>query len=152
MYVYKEFEGVLNVGEEKQLDVFFAPGYVLFLSGMVSGSKDAKYVRMVLEIDGPEKAFTIDTSPKELQEFGLNSPTNFPAFVTVFDDVAKKYAGHVAPSIPISFTRKFLLKLVAPPRPVEEASAIPIQYKVAMALVKIVDEKEFRRSLHELLG
>jgi hypothetical protein len=152
MYVFKEFEGALQLGVEQKLDEFVAPGFVLFLSGLVNGSRDAKFVTMRLEIDGPEKAFRIDTSPHELRVFGLTSPTNFPAFLTIFDDTAKTYAAHVAPSIPIPFTRKFLLKLVPPEKPIEEPQPIPIRFSVAMALVKIVDEEEFRRSFLELLG
>jgi hypothetical protein len=152
MYVYREPEGVLTLGQDKLLDTVDAPGFVLFFSMLVKESLDAKYVRLFIEIDGPERAYTIDASPFELKTFGLTSPTNYPAFVTVYDDVNKVYVGCVAPSQPIPFARRFLLKLVPPNNPVEESTAKPIIYKAAYALAKIDNEKEFRRSLLELLG
>jgi len=158
MYVYREPEGVLTLGQDKLLDTVDAPGFVLFFSMLVKDSLDAKYVRLFIEIDGPERAYTIDASPFELKTFGLTLPTNYPAFVTVYDDTydpttgkVPTYVGVVAPSQPIPFARRFLLKLVPPNNPVEESTAKPITYKAAYALAKIDNEKEFRRSLLELL-
>lgn len=151
MYVYKEPEGLLYYGQEKVLDTVEAPGWLLFFSGRVSDNLDGKYVRLVLEIDGPEKAYTIEASAYELKEHGVVMPTNYSAYLTVYDDTNRVYAGCINPSIPMPFSRRFTLKAIPPNTPIEETVIKPIKYRAAYALVKITDVEEFKRSLQELL-
>jgi hypothetical protein len=58
----------------------------------------------------------------------------------------------VTPSNPIPFSKRFEVKLIAPASPIEETTSKPIKYHATYSLAKIIDEKEFRRSLLELLG
>jgi hypothetical protein len=151
MYQYIEKTGVLNIGEEKLIDRIDAPGWVLACAAYVSGSLDAKYVRVHIEIDGPDRAYPIDFAPYRLKALGLVSPINYGGFLTCYDDTNKIYAGAVSTSQPIPFAKRFEGKLIAPPSPIDEATPLPIEYHVAYALAKVIDEKAFRRSLQELL-
>jgi len=151
MYQYVEKTGVLNIGEEKLLDRVEAPGWFLAAAMYMDGSLDAKYVRIHVEMDGPDKAYPIDFSAYGMKVFNLTQPLNYGAFLTRYDDTEKVYAGAISPSQPMPFSKRFDIKLIAPTAPVEETTAPPINFKVGYTLAKIVDEALFRRSLLELL-
>jgi len=151
MYQYVERDGVLTLGQEKLVDVVEAPGYVLVVAALATGSLDAKHVRIHVEIDGPDRAYPIDFTAYGLHVYGVERPANFGPYLTVYDDVNKAYAGALTPSQPIPFARRFELKLIPPAQPKEEASPLPIKYHAVYALAKIIDAEEFRRSLQELL-
>jgi hypothetical protein len=151
MYQYVEKEGVLNIGGEELIDRVDAPGWVLDAALYLKGSLDAKYVRVHIEIDGPDRAFPIDFTAFGLKEFNVSTPVSFGAYLLRYDDTNKVYAGAVSPSNPIPFSRRFEVKLIAPSSPVEETTSLPIKYHATYSLAKIIDEKEFRRSLLELL-
>jgi len=151
MYVHKEDAGVLNLGKEQLIDTVQAPGFVLAAAATLENSLDAKYVRVHIEIDGPDRAYPIDFTPFGMYKFGLTIPINFGAFLTVYDDTNKRYAGVVSPSNPIPFSKKFEIKLIPPSQPIEESTALSINYKAVYELVKIIDVAEFKRSLQELL-
>jgi hypothetical protein len=151
MYQYVEKEGVLSIGGEVLVDRVEAPGWVLDTALYLKGSLDAKYVRVHIEIDGPDRAFPIDFSAIGLKEFNVSMPVGFGAYLLRYDDTNKVYVGAVTPSNPIPFSRRFEVKLIAPSSPVEETTSLPIKYHATYSLAKIIDEKEFKRSLHELL-
>ena len=152
MYQYVEKSGMLRVGEERLVDRIDAPGWLLAAAARVWGSLDGKYVRVRVEIDGPDRAYPIEFSPHKLKLAGDTLPVNYGGFLTVYDDSCKAYAGAVAPSMPIPFAKRIEIKLIAPSTPVEEPTAPPINYYVAYALAKVIDEREFRQSLRSLLG
>jgi hypothetical protein len=158
MYQYVEKEGVLNIGGEELVDRVEAPGWLLDAALYLKGSLDAKYVRVHIEIDGPDRAFPIDFSPFGLKEFNVSMPVGFGAYLLRYDDTydtatgkEPTYVGAVTPSNPIPFSKRFEVKLIAPSSPVEEASSKPIKYHATYSLAKIIDAREFRRSLLELL-
>jgi hypothetical protein len=151
MYQYVEKPGELRLGVEQRVDVVEAPGFLLTVAAMAWGSLDAKYVRIHVEIDGPDRAYPIDFTAKGLHDYGKERPDNFGPYLTVYDDVNKVYAGIMTPSHPIPVARRFELKLIPPSQPVEEASPLPIKYHGVYALAKIIDAEELRRSLQELL-
>jgi hypothetical protein len=151
MYQYVEKDGTLKLGEEKFIDRVEAPGWALAWSAIVKGSLDGKYVRVHVEIDGPDRAFPIDFTPYGMKEFGAVSPINYGGFLTRYDDTNKVYAGAISPAHPMPFSKRLEIKLIPPTAPIEETSSLPITYKVVYILAKIIDEKAFRRSLLELL-
>jgi hypothetical protein len=151
MYQYVDKSGTLNLGEEKVLDRLEAPGWILDMFGRVDGSKDAKYARFRIEIDGPDRAYPIVFSAYDLKLASLTVPVNHGVFLTCYDDAEKVYVGALSPSQPVPFCRRVEVKIIAPTAPVEETTALPINYRVVYTLAKIIDEKAFRRSLLELL-
>lgn len=150
MYVHKEDVGVLSLGKEKLIDTIEASGFVLAAAATLENSLDAKYVRIHIEIDGPDRAYPIDFTPYGMYKFGLTTPISFGGFLTVYDDANKRYAGVVSPTNPIPFSKKFEVKLIPPSQPVEETTALSINYKAVYELVKIIDVEEFKASLREL--
>ena len=149
MYQYVEKTGLLNIGEEKLLDRVEAPGWFLAASAYMKDSLDAKYVRIHVEIDGPDRAYPIDFTPYGMKEFNTTQPLNYGGFLTRYDDTEKVYVGAISPSQPMPFAKRFEIKLIAPSAPVDEKTALPINFKVVYTLAKIVDEALFRRSLLE---
>ena len=152
MYIHKEDVGTLTLGKEKLIDVVEAPGFVLSAAATLRGSLDAKYVRVHVEIDGPDRAYPIDFTPYGMYRLGLTVPISFGGFITVYNDTEKDYAGVISPSNPIPFSKRFEIKLIPPSQPIEETTALPISYKAFYELVKITDPEDFRRSLKEALG
>jgi hypothetical protein len=150
MYQYVEKTGILRIGEEKLIDRVDAPGWALAWSAIVKGSLDAKYVRVHAEIDGPDRAYPIDFTPYGMKEFGVVSPISYGGFLSRYDDTNKVYAGAISPTHPMPFSKRIEIKLIAPSAPIEESSALPIDYTVVYVLAKVIDEKAFRRSLLEL--
>ena len=152
MYVHREKQGYLTLGKEEVIDVIKAPGFFLSAGGLLEESRDAKYVHIHVEIDGPDRAYPIDFMPYGLYRFGLVSPMNFGAYLTIYDDDKKQYAAALTPSHPIPFSKRFEVKLIAPPQPIEETEALPIRYHVAYEVVRITDVEEFKESVREVLG
>jgi hypothetical protein len=152
MYHYSDIPGTLSYGDTRELARIEAPGWFLGFAGHVSGSRDAKYVRVRVEMDGPEKVFPVELSPSDVFTFGWTMPHNFGAYVTRYDDSTMEYAGSITPSKPIPFTRSFVVKIMAPPSPKEEATPKPMNYRVIITVAKIVDVEEFRRSVWEILS
>jgi hypothetical protein len=152
MWQYVEREGYLYIGKELLLDTIEAPGWLMAVSGYFKGSLDGKYVRIHVEIDGPDKAFPIDFTLEGVKEFGLTMPIPFGGYITRYDDTEKIYVGCITPSPPIPFCRRFQIRLIPPSAPVEESTAVPIQYHAAYILAKVIDVDEFMRSVHKLFG
>jgi len=151
MYQYVEKTSTLTLGREATIDTVEAKGWLLTAAAFLSGSRDAKYVRIHVEIDGPDRAYPIDFSLQGLKEFGVNQPINYGAFLLRYSDEEKKYAGAITPSKPMPIAKKLEVKLIPPQAPIEETTALPISYHCAYALAKVIDEEEFKRSLRELL-
>lgn len=152
MYIHRVATGTLRIGEEKRIDLVEAPGLMIAVAGILSGSLDAKHVHIHVEIDGPEKAYPVDFTMYSTKYFGATLPVNWGGFLTVYDDTEKRYAGAIAPSNPIPFSRRFEIKLIPPAQPVEESEAKPISYWALYDLVKIIDIEEFKASLREILS
>lgn len=156
MYQYVEKTsaelGYIEVGKEKLIDVVEAPGFLLAAGLYLKGSKDAKYVRVHVEIDGPDKAYPIDFTADGLNAFGLVNPLNYGAFLTVYNDEEKVYAGALSPSQPIPFSKKFEVRLIPPSHPIEETQPLKISFHASYSLVKIIDVGMFKTSVREVLG
>jgi hypothetical protein len=151
MYQYTEIPGIINIGEEKVLGRIDAPGWLLGFAMVTVGSLDGKYVRIHVEIDGPEKAYPIDFTIYGVHEGGSVYPSNFGPFVTRYDDTNKYYAVGMTPSHPIPFSRRIEFRLITPPTPIDEKPPLPIGYKAFITLIKIIDVEAFKRSLHRLM-
>jgi len=151
-WIHREIDGVLGIGEEKEIDRVEAPGMFCAAGCLLEGSRDAKYVRLHVEFDGPERAYPIDFSAYGLKAFNLSMPISFGAYFTLYDDTSKQYAAVITPSKPMPFARRFTAKFIAPTAPTEEAEALPITYHIAYEAVKIVDVEELKASLQEVLG
>jgi hypothetical protein len=152
MYHAVDVQGILNYGDTRELARIEAPGWFLGFAGYASGSRDAKYIRVRVEMDGPEKVFPIELSPFEVHTLGWTMPHNFGAYITRYDDSTAEYAGSITPCKPIPFTRSFVVKIIAPPNLREETAPKPMNYRILMTVAKIVDVEEFKRSVREVLG
>jgi hypothetical protein len=152
MWQYVEKKGILKIGQEELLDTIEAPGWLMAVSGYFRNSLDGKYVRIHAEIDGPDRAFPIDFSLYGIKEFGLTMPINFGGYVTRYDDTEKIYVGGITPSLPIPFCRRFQIRLIPPSAPIEESTAVSIEYHACYILAKVIDIDEFKRSFRELFG
>ena len=152
IYHYDEKTGTTKPGgkEEIIIDVK-APGYVLVFSYLIKGSLDAKHVHIRVEMEGPDKLYALDVTPYGIYTFGVVTPISYGGFLLRYDDTEKIYTGAVSPSRPIPFTKRFVMKIVPPAQPIEETSALPIEYTGVFALIRITDTEAFKNSLRELL-
>jgi hypothetical protein len=152
MYQWSDKSGILGIGEERIIERFEAPGWILDIFGRFEGSRDAKYAKIRVEIDGPDRAYPIVFSAYDLRLANLTMPINHGVFLTYYNDTEGAYVMALSTSQPVPFCRRVEIKIIAPTAPVEETTAIPLKYRIVYTIAKVIDRDEFMRSLHELLG
>ena len=147
---YKEYTGSISIGETVKLDEIQAPGYFVATSAHLEGSRDAKYVHIHVDIDHPERPFSIDFTPFGLYAFGSVLPIPFGGYVSKWDDANKTYTGSIVPARPVPFAHSFRIKLIAPSGPVEESEALDISYHAALVLIEIFNVERFKESVNRV--
>jgi len=120
-------------------------------SCFLSGSRDAKYVHIHVELDSPTATFPIDFTPAGAYAFGSTMPISFGGFISRWDDENKCYTGSIVPARPTPFAHSFEIKLIPPSEPKEETTSLDINYHIALVLIHIYSKKTFTDSLNKVM-
>lgn len=150
-WLYNEDSGTLSLGTAKTLFTIKAPGYFVAASCHLSGSRDAKYVHIRVDMDREVRPFTIDFTPFGLYAFGSLLPIPFGAYVSKWDDENKYYTGSIVPNRPVPYKYSFEIRLIPPSKPQEEVEEKTIKYHAAYVIIYIHDISAFNRSLNKVM-
>ncbi len=141
----------LPIGGYQKICEYSKPGFLLFWTVRLYGSKDSKYTAVKLEIE-KTKPLIVDFMPYGVYSFGISQANNYTAWVGLWDDTNKVYTLVVTPSQPMVFREGVKLTLEAPTQPLEDPTTSSYKVHSGYGLILIDNMEAFKRSLREVLA
>lgn len=154
-YQYESISGTLTIGQQKIVydtgSESVHMGYFLEASAYVTGSLDGKYTSYSLIIDGPSRPFPVEGASVYGKMMNAVLPPSVTPFLTTYSNAQKLYAMKWNPGILLGFKTRIQAILSPPKRPIEEPTALPINYVGYVAIIMIEDKEAFLKSYAEAM-
>jgi hypothetical protein len=139
--------GTAALGTDTELKSFSMKAYIASFSLSLSNSLDAKYSNLKLIADN---AYTLEAVPKDLKDLYLTTQNNFYPFASVYDDTNKNYVVIYSPLFFLPVSSSLSIRFSTPIAPIEETSALSINYDLKLNYVEIIDAAAFENSVRRL--